>query len=328
MGAYPYTYGKSWGNRSLKTIQEGELVVFFGFAPNDMRMAGDGPGYDLNVVREKKNARVIVIDPRRNETCTNQGAEWIPIVPGTDAAPVAGLAHVLITENLVDLDFLHTYCVGFDEETMPEDARGKNLSYRDYILGTGCDQVEKTPAWASAITKVPEERIVKLAHEIAESDPCYICQGLGPQRHTNGDNASRAIMVPQLVGQVGKPGTTSGGTIGNDDIGLNTLPTGNNPIKAKFPNFLWPEAIRDGAKLTATNAGIQNADGLKVGVKFLVNYGNNMMANQNADINFTTDILRDETLCEFILQYDIAWTDSCNCRHRPARLDPRRKRTA
>ena len=60
---------------------------------------------------------------------------------------VAGLAHVLITENLVDLDFLHTYCVGFDEETMPEDARGKNLSYRDYILGTGYDQVEKTPAW-------------------------------------------------------------------------------------------------------------------------------------------------------------------------------------
>ena len=312
-GAVPYTYGKSWGNRSLKTIQEGELVVMFGFAPNDMRMAGDGPGYDLNVMRETKNARVIVIDPRRNETCTNQGAEWIPIVPGTDAALVAGIAHELITKDLVDLDFLHTYCVGFDEESMPEEARGKNLSYRDYIMGTGYDKVEKTPAWAASITKVPAERIVKLAHEIAESDPCYICQGLGPQRHTNGDNAARAIMVlPQLVGQVGKPGTTSGGTIGNDDIGLNSLPTGDNPIKTKFPNFLWPEAIRDGAKLTATNAGIQNAEGLKTGIKFLVNYGNNMMANQNADINFTTDILRDESLCEFILQYDVAWTASCN----------------
>ena len=111
---------------------------------------------------------------------------------------------------------------------------------------------------------------------------------------------------------MGKPGTTSGGTIGNDDIGLNSLPTGDNPIKTKFPNFLWPEAIRDGAKLTATNAGIQNAEGLKTGIKFLVNYGNNMMANQNADINFTTDILRDESLCEFILQYDVAWTASCN----------------
>ena len=183
-------------------------------------------------------------------------------MPGTDAALVAGIAHELITKDLVDLDFLHTYCMGFDEESMPEEARGKNLSYRDYIMGTGYDKVEKTPAWAASITKIPAERIVKLAHEIAESDPCYICQGLGPQRHTNGDNAARAIMVlPQLVGQVGNPGTTSGGTIGNDDIGLNSLPTGDNPIKTKFPNFLWPEAIRDGAKLTATNAGIQNAEG-------------------------------------------------------------------
>ncbi|MCI9261800.1 DMSO/selenate family reductase complex A subunit [uncultured Adlercreutzia sp.] len=312
-GAYPYTYGGSWGKRSLKTLQPGQLAVLFGYAPNDMRMSGDGAGYDLAVAMQQKGVRVIVIDPRRNETAANLGAEWIPIVPGTDAALAAGIAHELITKDLVNHEFLDTYCVGFDEATLPEDAKGKNLSYCDYILGTGYDQVEKTPEWASAITSVPAERIVQLAHEIAEADPCYICQGLGPQRHTNGDNASRAIMVlPQLVGQVGRPGTNSGGTTGNDDIGLSSLPTGDNPIQEKFPNFLWPEAIRDGAKLTATNAGIMNADGLKCGIKFLVNYGNNMMANQNADINFTTDILRDESLCEFILQYDVAWTDSCN----------------
>ena len=64
-------------------------------------------------------------------------------MPGTDAALVAGIAHELITKDLVDLDFLHTYCVGFDEESMPEEARGKNLSYRDYIMGTGYDKVEK-----------------------------------------------------------------------------------------------------------------------------------------------------------------------------------------
>lgn len=311
-GAQPFTYGGSWGKRSLKTIQEGELVVFFGFAPNDMRMSGDGAGYDINVAREQRNARVIVIDPRRSELATNQDVEWIPIVPCTDAALVAGLAHVLITEDLVDLDFLHKYCVGFDEETLPKDARGKNLSYRDYVMGTGYDKVEKTPAWASAITKIPEERIVRLAHEIAEADPCYICQGLGPQRHTNGDNAARAIMLlPQLVGQVGKPGTNSGATSGNGGIGLGSLPTGENPVTVQFPNYLWPEAIRDGEKLTALNAGIKGADHLPVGIKMLVNYGNNMIANQNGDINTTTDIVRDESLCEFILAYDVQMTDSC-----------------
>ena len=312
-GAYPYVYGKSWGNRSFKTLQDDQLVVMFGFAPNDMRMAGDGPGYDLNVAREKKRVRIINIDPRRTETCTNLGAEWIPIVPGTDAALVAGLAHELIESNLVDLEFLHTYVTGFDEDTMPEDAKGANASYYDYVMDTGYDKVEKTPAWASSITRIPEERIKRLAHEIGEAKPCFICQGLGMQRHANGDNASRAVMALALmVGQVGKPGTTSGGTIGNGGIGLDSLPTGTNPVKTKIPQYLWPEAIRDGAKLTREHDGVQNADALKVGIKMLVNYGNNMMANQNGDINFTTDILRDESLCEFIVQYDVAWTDSCN----------------
>ena len=310
-GAYPYVYGSSWGNRSFKTLQDGELVVMFGFAPNDMRMAGDGPGYDLAVARETKNVRIISIDPRRTETCANLGAEWIPIVPGTDAALVAALAHELIENDLVDLDFLHTYVVGFDEESMPEDAQGQNLSYYDYVMGTGYDKVEKTPAWASAITRIPAERIASLAREIGEAKPCFICQGLGMQRHANGDNASRAVMALALmVGQVGRPGTTSGGTIGNDSIGLPTLPTGKNPVKTQIPQYLWPEAIKDGTKLTALNAGIQGADALPAPIKMMINYGNNMPANQNGDINFTTDILRDDSLCEFIVCYDVVMTDS------------------
>ncbi len=238
--------------------------------------------------------------------------EWIPIVPGTDAALASGIAYVLISENLIDLDFLHTYCVGYDEETLPEGAPA-NSSYYAYIMGTGYDKVKKTPEWASNITKIPEARIVKLAHEIAEADPCFIAQGWGPQRRANGDSTARAIMaIPQLVGQVGKPGTNSGAREGRGGFPLGSLPTGKNPVTAKIPQFLWPEAIKDGPSMTATNAGIKGADKLNVGIKMLINYGNNMMANQNADINFTTDILKDESLCEFILQYDVNWSDSCN----------------
>lgn len=275
-------------------------------------MSGDGAGYDLSVAREQKHVRIICIDYRRSELATNQDVEWIPIVPGTDAALVAGIAHELIEQDLVDLDFLHTYCVGFDEETLPEGAPA-NSSYVAYIKGDGYDKMEKTPEWASAITKIPAERIVKLAHEIAEADPCFIAQGWGAQRHTNGDTAARAIMLlPQLVGQVGKPGTNSGGREGNGGFDLPTLPKGSNPIKIKFPVFKWPEAIRDGQSLSKTKDGITGADNLPTSIKMLVNYGTNMMSNQNADINFTTDILRDKNLCEFIIQYDVNWTDSCN----------------
>ena len=81
-------------------------------------------------------------------------------------------------------------------------------------------------------------------------------------------------------------------------------------IEAKFPNYLWPEAIKFGTEMTATKDGIKNADALPAPVKFLVNYGNNMPANQNGDINYTTDVLKDESLCEFILCYDVVMTDS------------------
>ena len=45
-----------------------------------------------------------------------------PYSPGTDAALVAGIAWVLINENLVDQPFLDKYCVGYDEKTLPEGA--------------------------------------------------------------------------------------------------------------------------------------------------------------------------------------------------------------
>ena len=38
----------------------------------------------------------------------------------------------------------------------------------------GIDGIAKTPEWASTITGIPRERIVKLAREIATAKPAYI----------------------------------------------------------------------------------------------------------------------------------------------------------
>jgi Tat-targeted selenate reductase subunit YnfE len=65
---------------------------------------------------------MIVIDPRYTDTAAGREDEWIPIRPGTDAALVAGIAWVLINENLVDQPFLDKYCVGYDEKTLPAGA--------------------------------------------------------------------------------------------------------------------------------------------------------------------------------------------------------------
>lgn len=81
----------------------------------------------------------------------------------------------MITENLVDQAFLDKYCVGYDEKTLPASAP-KNYHYKAYILGEGPDGVAKTPEWASQITGVPADKIIKLAREIGSTKPAFISQ--------------------------------------------------------------------------------------------------------------------------------------------------------
>lgn len=119
----------------------------------------------------------------------------------------------MITEDLVDHDFLSKYCVGYDDATMPEELRGQGKSYVDYITGKGADKTAKTPEWASAITLVPAATIETLAREIAAAKPCAIYQGKGPQRRGNGEQTARAIcMLAILTGNVGINGGNTGPT--------------------------------------------------------------------------------------------------------------------
>ena len=152
--------------------------MLFGNNPGETRMSGGGVTYYLEQARQKSNARMIIINPRYTDTGAGREDEWIPIRPGTDAALVSGLAWVMITENLVDQPFLDKYCVGYDEKTLPAGAPA-NGHYKAYILGQGIDGIAKTPEWASTITGIPRERIVKLAREIATAKPAYISQGWG-----------------------------------------------------------------------------------------------------------------------------------------------------
>jgi Tat-targeted selenate reductase subunit YnfE len=182
--AMPYTYGSNDGN-STSDIENSKLVVMFGNNPAETRMSGGGITYYLEQARERSNARMIVIDPRYTDTAAGREDEWIPIRPGTDAALVAGIAWVLIDENLVDQPFLDTYCVGYDEKTLPEGAPA-NGHYKAYILGQGDDATAKTPQWASRITGIPADRIIKLAREIGAQTGLHL-PGWGPQRQANGE---------------------------------------------------------------------------------------------------------------------------------------------
>jgi len=307
--AMPYTYGSNDGN-STSDIENTKLVVMFGNNPAETRMSGGGITYFLEQARERSNARMIVIDPRYTDTAAGREDEWIPIRPGTDAALVAGIAWVLIDENLVDQPFLDTYCVGYDEKTLPADAPA-NGHYKAYILGQGEDGTAKTPQWASRITGIPVDRIIKLAREIGSTKPAYICQGWGPQRQANGELTSRAIaMLPILTGNVGINGGNSGARESTYTITIERMPLPDNPVKTQISCFSWTDAIVRGPEMTATRDGVRGKDKLDVPIKFIWNYAGNTITNQHSDINKTHDILQDESLCETIVVIDNFMTSS------------------
>lgn len=304
-----YTYGGASGN-SPSDIENSKLIVLFGNNPAETRMSGGGVTYYLQQAKLKSNAKLVIIDPRYTDTALGKEDLWLPIRPGTDAALVAGMAYVLITENLVDQDFLDKYCVGYDETTLPELAP-KNGHYKAYILGDGDDKTAKTPEWASKITGIGAEAIIKLAREIGSTKPCFIAQGWGPQRTRNGELVARAIaMLPILTGNVGISGGNSGAREGSYAIPFVRFPTLTNPIKTSISVFMWTDAIARGAQMTALKDGVRGKDKLDVPIKFIWNYAGNCLVNQHGDINKTKKILADDKDCEMIVVIDNHMTSS------------------
>lgn len=322
--ALPFLYGEDCGpydNVFASSMTEAELhsdlVVMFGNSPAETRMGGANIVWDFARVREavkERGGRIVNIDYRLNESSSGHPDEWLPIRPGTDAALASAIAHEWVVNDQIDLEFLHTYCVGYDEETMPESAKGQNKSYRAYLMGEGYDMVEKTPEWAAPITQIPADTIRALANEIAAAEAPFIMQGWGPQRHTNGEDTSRAIcMLPILIGKIGLPGTNTGQREAEPAVALvGGLPSlsDKSTVEAAIPVYQWLNAVDHGEEMTATNAGVSGVDKLSCGIKFIWSYAGNCITNQHGDINKVHDILQDESKCEFILVWDTVMTDS------------------
>ncbi len=127
--------------------------------------------------------------------------------------------------------------------------RAEKRSLQSLYSGPGKDGIAKTPEWAAQITGIPADRIIKLAREIGSAKPAYICRGWGPQRHANGEIATRAIsMLAILTGNVGINGGNSGAREGSYALPFERMPTLENPVETSISMFMWTDAIERGRK--------------------------------------------------------------------------------
>src|SRR5450830_1324999 len=104
-----HTLGGKVGMR-VEFFAESRLIIIWG---------SNSIGSNLHFWRyaqqaKRDGAKLVCIDPRKSETA-EKCHEHIALLPGTDAALALALMHVLITENLVDQDYIDRYTVGYAE---------------------------------------------------------------------------------------------------------------------------------------------------------------------------------------------------------------------
>ena len=130
---------------------------------------------------KRRGAKVVAIDPYRSltaEKCTQHVAP----MPGSDGALALGMMHVLISERLIDEDYIERYTLGF--------AQLKERVLEEY-----------PPERVARICRLPVETIVQLARDYGTIRPAAIRLNYGMQRHAGGGIAARTIAcLPALVG--------------------------------------------------------------------------------------------------------------------------------
>lgn len=324
--AMPYILGGYAGN-SADDVVNSKLVVLLGDNSVVTRAGGDNGGYWYMKAAEN-GTKFIIIDPILTDTVAATQGEWVPINPGTDAALIAALAHVMVKEDLYDKEFMATHAAGFDESILPEGAP-RNSSYMAYIMGKGYDKVEKTPEWASEITGIPAERIAQLAREMAAVKPCAIIQCWGPQRRAYGEQFVRAVpILAAMTGNFGISGGNTGQLPGGGYCPMGGIPIPPNPVEVSIPCFMWPDFVTRGTEMTVEKDFIRGASTgwsassgdtttatasdvrLKSNMKFMWNHGGNCIINQHADVNYTRKVLEDDSKLEMIVTVEVGMTPS------------------
>lgn len=177
------SFGLSGATGSFSDIDHAEVALLLGVNPTQ--------GHPVVGARIKQAAlrgcKLITIDPRRIELA-DYGAIHLSPRPGTNAAVVLGLCHVIHREGLVDAAFLAERTEGW--EAVEE-------------LLAGYD-----PASVEEITGIPAADLEAAAVLYGEASSGSLLWGLGVTEHKYGSEVVQLLCnLAMMTGKVGKPGS-------------------------------------------------------------------------------------------------------------------------
>jgi formate dehydrogenase major subunit len=241
------TLGESAGTQNFDSVMHSDVIMIIGANPTDGH-----PVFASQMKRRlREGAKLIIVDPRAIDLVDNSPhikADYhLKLKPGSNVAIVNALAHVIVTEKLMDDSFIKARC---------EDDAFK--SWKDFI-----SKPENSPEAMSAFTGVNAKDVRAAAKLFAKGGNAAIYYGLGVTEHSQGSTMVMGIAnLAMLTGNIGREG-----------VGVNPLRGQNNVQGAcdmgSFPHeFPGYRHVSDKATLAlfekAWDVKLQNEPGLRI----------------------------------------------------------------
>jgi len=195
------TFGTSAGTQDFDSVDHSDVIMIVGANPTD--------GHPVFASRMKRRlragAKLIILDPRRIDLVRTphiEATHHLPLLPGTNVAVLTAMAHVIVTEGLIDEAFVRERC---DWDAFSE--------WAAFVA-----EPRNSPQAVETISGVPAQSIIEAARLYATGGNAAIYYGLGVTEHSQG--STTVIAIANLA--------MATGNIGREGVGVNPLRGQNN----------------------------------------------------------------------------------------------------
>jgi formate dehydrogenase major subunit len=215
--------GSGLSTNSFDDIEHAGAILVFGANATENHPV---VGARIKQAARRRGAALIVIDPRSIELARHADCH-LAVHPGANIPLLNAMAHVIVTEHLVDQAFIDSRVSGYD-------------AFVQYVK-------DWPPERVADVGGVEADAIRTAARLYATTKPAMIIHGLGTTEHVQGTDAVGALInLALLTGNIGKRGS-----------GVNAL-RGQNNVQGAAHMGCEPATLPGGARLESARGAFES----------------------------------------------------------------------
>ena len=240
------TLGTSAGTQDFDSVEAADVIVVIGANPTDAH-----PVFASQMKRRlRAGAKLIVVDPRRIDLIKLPHVEadyHLPLRPSTNVAVINAMAHVVVTEDLVDHAYVQERC---DPAAFAR--------WAAFVA-----EERNSPEALEATTGVSAADLRGAARLYATGGNAAIYYGLGVTEHSQGSTMVMGIAnLAMATGNIGRPGVGVNPLRGQNNV-QGSCDMGSFPHEFSGYRHVSDEGVRTMFE-DAWNVGLQSEPGLRI----------------------------------------------------------------